>query len=101
MRDADFLNVTNSFFSGLTAVLGVGSLTAGQVDNDGFLMAGGGAVGASINLGTSQAATANGVQITGATFTSLAVIGGAGQDVVFLAGLTVNGAFDGQHLRRK
>jgi len=88
----DRLGIGNSNFVGLGANLGVGSLTAGQVDADLFIMNGGGAVGAGINVGTSHGVAPNTVQIGGSAFNSLGINGGEGVDRVLLGGLIVNGA---------
>jgi hypothetical protein len=84
---SDFLDVFASNFITVAANLGMGSLTAGQIDADGFRMNGGGAFTAAVTLGTSETGAANGVRITGSAFDTLSIIGGEGRDVVLLTGV--------------
>jgi hypothetical protein len=83
----DALVAVDSFFGTLAANLGVGALLPGQVDADAFVMVRGGATTAAINLGTVEAGENNAAVIQGpATFSTLVINGGEGEDAVTLFG---------------
>ena len=83
----DTLTIVASSFTAIAANLGVGALSPGQVDADTFVMVGGGATVAAINVGASQAALDNTVVIVGSTFSTLAINGGESEDTVTLVGV--------------
>jgi len=88
----DTMVVDNSFFRSLVANLGAARLTTGQVDTDSFTMTGGGAIGATVNVGTAELSATNTVSISGADFTALVVnAAGNGLDEVTLENLEISG----------
>jgi hypothetical protein len=88
----DALTIAASNFTTLVANLGLSALSAGQTDADTLLMTGGGAVVAAINMGTAQTGAANGAEISGSAFTTLAINGGEGIDTITLTELQVSNA---------
>lgn len=88
----DALVIVDSTFSALVANLGVPVLgfPFGQEDADVFVMVGGGATTAAINVGTVETGEENDVVIVESTFSTLAINGGAGEDDVVLVDVLAN-----------